>query len=476
VALQTDACEATRVRRTATSEVLAQRAACLDDHRTEMGELAAAFAAVTTRDGVDQADAAAQRLSTFDDCAASDADALTRDAATRAVVTEVARLTASANARLFVGEYDRAQALAAQALDRARTIDDPPTLLRALFVLGQAQERRQAWPEAVAAYREGARVAFAMGDHAATAGMYAALMTVLVNGLDDVAGATALRSQAEAELAAAGDEPLTELGVEEAIGTVLHRSGDLDGALAVAEHSLVLIRTRLPAQTSHLVEGLLNVGRMQFERRRFAEASKAAAEALQLAEAAFGPAHPTTAEALQLAAQAAKEQGDLDSAQALAERALTARTARFGAEDTRTLATLLTIANIAKQRGDLDRARTLYEQRLEILSRSPSATRRQVAMALWTVAQIHVVQGDHAGAAPYFERAFAATEEAAGRDSLDYMKVENDLAESLRAQGRSREALPHYEHMLAVVRAKLPAMVPDFLAAIAECRREAATP
>jgi tetratricopeptide (TPR) repeat protein len=469
VTMQQEACEATHVHRTASTAALDQRSACLDDRRTELGELAGAFITTTSADAIDQAGAALRSLTPLEDCA----DAVVPDRPElRDAIAEVHRLTATARARSYVGDADGAHDLATRALAKARELDDASTLVIALHAMGLAERNRRAWKESAAAYREGATTAKALGQHDRAAQLYAELIFVLAEGLEDVDGALALRPLAEAALAEAGNPPYPAARVGVAVGTALARAGDADGALAVFRRTAELVRAELGSDADLLVTALLNIANAHASRERWAETAAAAGEALEVAEAALGPEHPTTASALRLAGIAVRYQGDLDRAQALLDRALAIQQARFGPDDDRSLATSSTLANLKVERGDLAGARALHEQIVAALSRAPDPNRLQLATAIWALAIVVDRQDGHAAAEPHYLRALAEVEAVSSKDSVDYMKIEADYAELLSADGRCREAIPRYQHVVAIVSEAFPQYAPEYSGHLAQCHLE----
>lgn len=331
LAAHTDACEATHVRGTQSSELLDLRMQCLRDGRMRL----AAFVDVLAEgrlDTIAEADDAFTSLPRIDRCA--DADHLRRtssrpdDPELAARVDAVEKSIAEADARLASGDYEIARSKAEQAVAQARELAHDRTQAHAQLLLGKIQLELQRADEAESELASAYLLA-RRADDRDTAAEAARLMVIAT-------GVMQLRlvdghwwsSLAEIEAGRANDDlavPQARTAaarLRSAKGDPRGAAKDVEAVLAVlpageARHDLLRARTLLlladflesAGQTSHSIDVL--------------------GTALRIMVSQLGPSHPALARAHVHLARAHRISGDLrasereiDAAREIVVRAL----------------------------------------------------------------------------------------------------------------------------------------------------------
>ncbi|HET9485630.1 MAG TPA: serine/threonine-protein kinase, partial [Xanthomonadales bacterium] len=132
------ACEATRVHRTQTEDMLDRRMACLDRRHRAFAQLVHSLTVADTK-VVDAAATAATALPRIADC--GDLTALSSTAASPSYASkdEVNRNLVAARLNVVAAKYDEARAGAQQALDAARAAHDVENEAEGLLVLGRIE-------------------------------------------------------------------------------------------------------------------------------------------------------------------------------------------------------------------------------------------------------------------------------------------------------------------------------------------------
>ena len=228
------ACEATRLRGEQSDDLLDLRMSCL---RTRLVELRTLGELLVHADAelVLRSVTAAGSLAPIDDCA--DIKALTdpvrppRDPAGRARAETLADELAAGRARFEAGDLDHAATMGATIVNAARQLGHPPTLGRALFLLGAVQHRSGDAKTAEATLREAMRSAEAGRDDQTKL----QAMTVLLLALDTPGradDAIALAQDARAVIQRLGGNDELEASLLDNLGVAL-RGDTCDSRLRI---------------------------------------------------------------------------------------------------------------------------------------------------------------------------------------------------------------------------------------------------
>nr|HEX4317944.1 serine/threonine-protein kinase [Kofleriaceae bacterium] len=427
VAMQTDACRATRVFGFQSEDVLTARATCLDSRRVELATLAKLFA------GADEAlvrtaVTAARKLSPLDDCddlaALLAPDPLPKDPAARATVVELQRQLAQARALKTASHPQDSLAIATAIAAPAAASGHLPTVAEQHLLAGE-----MTWVVHDSAHGEPE--------------LFAAAWAADAGKADEI--------KVEAWLA------LTNLATEQSrFDVALERWHQAAAALARLGANWELdVRVR----ASH---ALLD-SRMNHYDAAIAEAR----EARDVADH-----HPDTpaysyallVEASILNASAHPQQALDDFAKVLAyEDAL-------GHRRVEVAVTLATMATAEAQLGKVADAVTHLTAALAIDEAIYGPEAAETAGTLGTLAAAQAMTGDLAGSLATDERALALTAKTSGTDSEAYAILLGQVADTLVSLGRATEALADLARANAILTAKLgPAHVQTLTVALTTC-------
>ncbi|MEX1365883.1 MAG: serine/threonine-protein kinase [Nannocystaceae bacterium] len=454
------ACEATRVHRRQSPEVLALRQRCLDRARGRLATLAGLFEQPDAEIVAGAVDAL--RALPAPDCEAK--EVLRDDARLRgtpqARAERVAEQRNLDRARVLVLalRLDEAAALCEQTRARARALGDGPLEAEALLVAADVDEARGH----TARSREGIEAALLLAETHDDDRLAARawLELLWVDGFRD-------SRYAEAHAAAAHAEALLrrwpELSAEQ--GVLIARRGDLLYAQgryeeALAHHREVLQRREAsPPHDPRRADALTGMGLAELELGRHEEAlahlrdaeaivrqtygdghphhaaaltnlgtaydvagdlpraGQLHARALAVAEAAYGPGHPAIAEILNNHGGVRLAQERLDEAEAAFVRAREIWVGRYGDEHPDLAMVSYTRALVAEARGDRSQARALHEDALRRRERGLGPEHPDVGTSLQALAELDEGRRDLASARRRLARAVRIFERALGPDS-----------------------------------------------------------
>jgi tetratricopeptide (TPR) repeat protein len=444
------ACRATRVEGRQSDTLLDARMRCLDDWLTGYDGVIADLQGATTPRAVEGAIKGISGL-TLDRCA--DTAALERefppprDPAVRAeadaMLADIKALQALRHGPQPPDLIPRADAL----LARARKLDYPPVLARALALRWRLSFLRQDITGALALMRELVPVAArAHDDH--ELGMVLSKMVSLegsYQGHFDVA--KALMPAARAASARAGDPLDVMTMVLNDESNAYGANGETAAALAdLAEARKLLVAAGADQPGSPLVPELAKIthalGNTLQWADRLDEAIASFREALSLDERAYGPDTVESA-ALQLAlAQALRDSGDLHGAEAAGRESVRLRQAQSG--DSPTLALALSgLADILSREGRTDEALAMATRAVALARAMMPAddTTRAVLIALLGDAQDRA--GHRAEALALYDEVLATADRAKIVDAnvVEWAMNRGDLRRRL---GRCAEAIDDF--------------------------------
>jgi tetratricopeptide (TPR) repeat protein len=353
VATARDACEATRVRKTDSAELLALRRTCLDERLQELRAMVSVLEA-PDREVVLNAPFAAKSLQS----------PLTCMARTRAVVTDERSQQADAALRAHLneafalfnaGKYEPAAAVLKPALE----VSAPArTMAEGFLLLGRIEHRRHDQRAATLAHRAAMEHALESGEAGLEAMAASRLSADEAPGVtDDEADLFDRLAQAAASRAADDWEVTVELARNESF-LELRRHRDRP-ALTHLERALTVQREHLPPTHPDLATTLNNIGLALTRLRQFDDAIRTYQQALAIHEQAEGPLHPNTATSAHNLGATLLVVGRAVDARVALTQALEARRQSLGTSDPETLATQLLLARACTSLGLLDEASAL---------------------------------------------------------------------------------------------------------------------
>jgi tetratricopeptide (TPR) repeat protein/predicted Ser/Thr protein kinase len=294
-AMQTDACEATHVRKEQSEELLDLRMSCLGDRLTQLKTLTDLYAAADAR-SVERAAQSAESLPVIEACA--DTAALRapipppRDPATRRRVEAVREQLARANALGLAGQPAQALELLRAALPEATALKYLPLEAETQLALGRQLTQHGDNAEAAQTLRR-AHVAAVAGHHDEAAARSATEMVQVVGELQghydegeywgEVAEAQAARLKRKDEI----------LGVLYTRRSALREEqSKLEAALADAKRALELQKSVFGTDHYLVADAYQQLGNVEYLLAHYREAIELHQRSLAIYERAFGPDHP----------------------------------------------------------------------------------------------------------------------------------------------------------------------------------------
>jgi CHAT domain-containing protein/tetratricopeptide (TPR) repeat protein len=389
------------------------------------------------------------------------------------------------DALLQAGDYERAEATAAQQLTRLNAATAPASaspvdvLVRARIANGKA-----ARADTIDLAERAVRVT---GSNQAPALLN--LGQVLV-GTAEFERAIEVTRRAVSLLERTASDSLAAAEGSDRLGEALSAAGRYGEALTVLERGLRLKEAALPASAVPLARtleaialarqrqgayeesgqairravaiqeaanprhpafaGTLNLLAQQlwFE-GRLLESRAASERAVAIATQALRADHPTIALSLRYLAATATDLGDTRTSLALKRRALTIAEREFGPEHHLTAPYLQTVAVAEMREGDFVSARARFRRALDIVERKYTAWHEYVATTLATLARTDASLGDYASAQQELDRAVEIQTRIGGPDHPYVAGFLTELASVYRDRGLPERALPLLERALA---------------------------
>ncbi|MBK7864912.1 MAG: serine/threonine protein kinase [Archangiaceae bacterium] len=456
VAMNEEACIATRVRTEQSEEVLQLRVACLGERRQQLAALTALLASADPA-VVEKARVAAEALEPLARCEAK--SVLTRPVfgvppGQRAAVAEVREHLAVATALLAAGRYAASRERASAVMIEARATGYLPLEVETRLVLARASGRGgdpataedELYRAISAAERAGDTRALARGwvdlvyvqgyqRAQEQAGRRAAniaegllerlggdeeLAVWLHNNLGAIErNANRLEeAQRHFELAATTYQRLH--GADAAmlgsfvgnLGAVLQMRGRYSEALAADTRAVELFRAELGPQHPDTASALNNLGLVYEDLGELPKALETYRRALEVREAALGPKHPQVVTSLNNVCVAEIASGAVAAGLATCERAVALGTEVLGPDHPNLGALLNSLASAQKANRQLDAARATLLRALSVREKRLGPEHASLAYDLVALAQLDLEQGDVKGALPRATRAVNLREHA----------------------------------------------------------------
>ena len=463
VAARTDACEATHVRGEQSEALLDLRMACLDRRLGELRALTAVLEAGGA-DVLDDAPGATSQLAPLAACA--DVDALRAivpppaDPAQRRAVDQLRQELARAKALEDAGRYRDGLALAASLALRARDLAHAPILAEALHRRGSLEERVSQAPAAITTLEEALLQASEARDDALAARIWPDLVYAAYSA-GRAGDAGRMQPAAEAALRRAGNEPLDEARLRNALGGVYAAQARYEEARPSYERALAL-RTRALGPDDPLVAlSLDNLGKVLQDQGKYAEARRYHEQALAVWQKALGSEHPAAGSALYELGNLAMREGRYDDALGLHQRALVLREKALGPEHELIGESLAAIGTVYMQSGAYAQSRPYYQRALAMREKTLGPEHPAVASSLNDLGNALEATGDRDGAQARFERALATWEKAVGPAHPDVAVTLLNLANVANLRDDHAGARRHLERALAIYEKALGANHPD---------------
>jgi tetratricopeptide (TPR) repeat protein len=440
VAMQIDACEATRLRGEQSEELLDLRMACLAERRGELKSLVDIF---TRADGgvVDKALRAVSALGALDGCA--NATALKQpvrppsDAATLAKVDELRAILANVKAMTAAGKFGDARPLAEQANRDASALGYAPIAAEALYRLGIVQGQLGDSKLAEDTLHEALYLAEASRHDEFVARSWVDLLWEVGYVQARYDDAHDLERHARAAIDRWGGNEALLSSVESHVGIILTLHGKHAEAREHQERALALRQRAFGAESQEAAIGLNNLGIAIMKQRKNDEAADHFERAIAMQERILGPTHPDLTLPLANLSAVRCDQGRVEEGLALDERSLGILEQSLGPDHPHVGQQLTNLCSTKEQLRRYEAAVADCERAVAIYEKSLGPAHPRVAFPLTGMG--HALYG-----AKRFERSAAVLEravvlrDATECDPSDKAETYFALAQALGAAGKDR--------------------------------------
>ena len=229
---------------------------------------------------------------------------------------------------------------------------------------------------------------------------------------------------------------------------VLRRLGRVEASQQSAERALEIRRRVLPG-SGELAETLALVGGLARDADDHERAEELLREALALREATSG-LESIEASSVMVELSAAFEESDrVEEALPLAQRALAIEERELGARDPRVLGILNNLARLAQRSGQIDEAEKAYRRSLELKREVLPPNHPDLALTLVNLGNLLAFRETEEAAA-LFREARAIEEQVLGPEHPDLAITLNSLGSALRNLGQWEDSEEAFERALAI--------------------------
>jgi CHAT domain-containing protein/Tfp pilus assembly protein PilF len=230
----------------------------------------------------------------------------------------------------------------------------------------------------------------------------------------------------------------------------LYRQGKYAEALPIAAEALQVAQASFGPGDSRVAITFNNLAEIYEELGRFAEAEPMFQSAIRINEVALGPDHPDLASELGNLATLYVDIGRYSDAEPLYLRTLHIDEKALGTENPGVAVDLNNLALLYDHEGRYSDAEPLYQRALHIDEKALGPDHPYVAVDLDNLAALYYKQGHYAGAEPLFQRALHIDEMALGPDHPTVADNLNNLALLTKTQGGYAEAESLYQRALSI--------------------------
>jgi tetratricopeptide (TPR) repeat protein len=237
------------------------------------------------------------------------------------------------------------------------------------------------------------------------------------------------------------------------LGITQHALGDLPGAQAVLQQAVALAEPP-PVGPDHprLAKALKDLGRVLQERGRYDEADATLQRALTMQEQLLGPEHEDVSETLTQMGQSCLAQGNYRRAKGLLKRAVAIAELHVVPDQypDQLCSALHSLCQVYNYLEDHELAQDMAERQLALYEQFQGPHHPNTAAALENVAASLRGQGKLSEAQPMYERAFAIRERVHGPHHPNVATCSIDLGVLYLAQQDHRRAKSTFERALAI--------------------------
>jgi len=246
------------------------------------------------------------------------------------------------------------------------------------------------------------------------------------------------------------DSPNTS-SVHGNIGLVLHKSGDLNGALTEYTKGLAIDEKILKKDDPDLATSYVNIGSLMTTRGDFDDALKTFRKALDIQEKTLGKNHQHTGTTYIFMGRALQEKGELEKALIEYRKGLEVREKGLGTENPLTALAYSNIAGVLLEKGDYENALIEYRKALEIHEKVLKKDHPDTATIHNNIGSVLEAMGDEDAALIEYRNALDMREIYLGKEHVDTALSLNNIASVLRTKKDYDNALSHYLQSFATL-------------------------
>ncbi len=249
------------------------------------------------------------------------------------------------------------------------------------------------------------------------------------------------------------DEPLIQARLQDTLGGITWRLGDLTAAASLLEQALATEERERGPDELAVAEVLSHLGAVYIDLGRLEEAGKSLARAETILGRQPTPPVADLARTLNLLGALAYKQGDLKAAEARYSRSLDLLRGEAQPPPREVALALNNLAILAWRRADFAAAEARYREALVVNEELLGANHPHLAAQLNNMGILARDLGNFAESERLHRRALAIAEKALGPAHPDVAAILSSLARLYGRQGRVEEGIALLERALAICRA-----------------------
>ncbi len=342
-----------------------------------------------------------------------------------------------------LGKFDRADTLLGAAYEKRAALlgTDHPDVAESQVALGLLRSDEARLDEATSMTRIGleqSRKALGPDDPAVARAVAAVGHVLIERGIYDSA-VPLLQDAVRIYSISPGTTPELAKSMYDLANAHFY-AGHLDVADSLTRRVMAMDRVQLGPRHPSVAEDLINLGAIELERGRNAEAERYDRDALEIIEAWYGPDSYKTASVLTLLGRALVREEKYDEATAILQRALGIQERVFGPVHPRVASAVNELGTVALLQQHYDVAEAAFVRMVNIYRHVYPGGHYLTGIALSNVASVYMGRKEYARAEPLYRQAIAIFSTAQSPDHLNTGIGRIKLGRSLLRQRRFAEA------------------------------------
>jgi len=454
LAMQLEACEATRVKGTQSAELLDLRMACLsrrlDSVRATVDLLAHADGDVASR-AIDLV----SQLPPIDPCA--DSEALRAavkpplDPKLAARVAAAQRSLATVRALWIAARYNEAQTQLAPLRTEANNLGWRPLEGEVLLQTARLADSTANYADALKLYRDTAVAAEAGRDDETAALARNGIVWETGERLGRYDEAQELARDAEAKVERLGHSDLVRADLDSKMSAIFEEQGKLAEALERSKRVLAVREKVLGPDDEGIAAALGDLGDVENQQAHWDDAIAYYHRALDIAVKAVGPDHPFVSTLRINLAAALRYKGDHAGALAQLARAREITEHSVGTDHPDIAVIAVDIGGVELDDHHPAEALAQFERARDIWTKTLGADHPNVGTAEFRIGEVALAQGHPAAAVVSFQRALDIWQTKLGPEHPSLATALEGLARARLAQHRKADAIALYRRALPLL-------------------------